>query len=128
MLRYRAQYSMDPPGHTEQTVTHLPTQRWRQGLLGNRQAMKKPRHPLLTPRRQQLLGAYTASVQHGGAQRTSEEGTLSSDFSSSRVCIKDDTAFSFDDVQSLIVLGKQAGVSKVYAYSNDYQPKLFKNC
>lgn len=45
-----------------------------------------------------------------------EVGMLSSDFSSSRVCIKDDTAFSFDDVQSLIVLGNQAGVQRVRVY------------
>jgi hypothetical protein len=36
-----------------------------------------------------------------------EAGVLSSDFSSSRVCTKDDTAFSLDDVQLLIVLWKQ---------------------
>lgn len=45
-----------------------------------------------------------------------EVGMLSSDFSSSRVCIKDDTAFSFDDVQSLIVLRNQAGVQRVCVY------------
>ena len=46
-----------------------------------------------------------------------------SDFSVSSVCSKDATAFSFDDVQSLIVLEKDTDTQQVYTAPSGRHPK-----
>ena len=47
-----------------------------------------------------------------------------SDFSVSSVCSKDATAFSFDDVQSLIVLEKDTDTQQVHTAPSGRHPKL----
>lgn len=47
-----------------------------------------------------------------------------SDFSVSSVCSKDATAFSFDDVQSLIVLEKNTDTQQVHTTPSGRHPKL----
>lgn len=55
--------------------------------------------------RVEVAGRGKKGTMQGAPPLTWEElGVLSSDLSSSNVRSKEDTAFSFDDVQSLIVL------------------------